>query len=196
MTLTLMGLELTVMGSVYEPAEDSLLLAKHLSLNGAERVLDMCTGSGFLGLLTAKCGAMVQAVDKNPQAVECANFNACQNGLADRFKARQGDLFSTVEGSFDLIIFNPPYLPTESEEGEDMVSAAWDGGPDGRSIIDGFLKAFTSYLDTGGRLLTIGSSLSDYPLTVEILEGQGFQVSLAESLKLGFEELVLIRADL
>lgn len=78
-------------------------------VRASDRVLDMGTGSGVNGLLAARAGAEVVAVDLNPKAVACARRNAESNGLADRMRVQLADLFQGVEGDFDLIVFNPPF---------------------------------------------------------------------------------------
>lgn len=75
----------------------------------ADRVLDMGTGSGVNAILAAGKAREVLAVDVNPVAVAAARANAERNGVADRIEARESDVFSAVEGEFDLIVFDPPY---------------------------------------------------------------------------------------
>jgi release factor glutamine methyltransferase len=78
-------------------------------VRAGERVLDMGTGSGVNAVLAARQGAQVVAVDINPRAVEAAAANVDRNGVADLVEVRQSDVFSQVEGTFDLIIFDPPF---------------------------------------------------------------------------------------
>lgn len=75
----------------------------------ADRVLDMGTGSGVNAILAAGTARRVLAVDVNPVAVAAARANAEANGVADRVEVRQSDVFSAVDGEFDLIVFDPPY---------------------------------------------------------------------------------------
>src|SRR3972149_6876211 len=75
----------------------------------SDRVLDMGTGSGVNAILAASKSADVVAVDINPVAVEAARNNAVLNGVADRIEVRSSDVFSNVDGEFDLIIFDPPF---------------------------------------------------------------------------------------
>jgi release factor glutamine methyltransferase len=74
-----------------------------------DRVLDMGTGSGVNAILAASVARRVLAVDVNPIAVAAARANAAANGVADRIEARESDVFSAVDGEFDLIVFDPPY---------------------------------------------------------------------------------------
>lgn len=73
----------------------------------SDRVLDMGTGSGVNAILAASKAAEVVAVDINPVAVEAARNNAAYNGVADRIAIRRSNVFSNVDGEFDLIIFDP-----------------------------------------------------------------------------------------
>jgi release factor glutamine methyltransferase len=154
----------------------------------------MGTGTGLLGLLAAKSANHVIGVDLNQLAIECARVNAKINNIR-KFTTRTSDLFSHVPESFDLIIFNPPYLPTEDWEPKDEETISWAGGRSGREVIDRFLKKAKDHLVRSGRVLMVGSSLSDYEKTLRILEGQGFEISLLASKKLDFEELVVIKAN-
>jgi release factor glutamine methyltransferase len=191
---TYSGLKIKLCEGVYAPAEDSFLLAENLVVESGERVLDMGTGTGLLGLLAAKSANYVIGVDLNQLAIECARVNAKINNIR-KFTTRTSDLFSHVPESFDLIIFNPPYLPTEDWEPKDEETISWAGGRSGREVIDRFLKKAKDHLVRSGRVLMVGSSLSDYEKTLRILEGQGFEISLLASKKLDFEELVVIKAN-
>jgi release factor glutamine methyltransferase len=190
---TYFGITIKQCKQVYSPAEDTLLLAETIDSKPDEEVLDMGTGTGLLGLIAARKGGNVLAVDINDVAVKCANENAGLNNVKN-FIAKKSDIFSNINGCFNLIIFNPPYLPTEREEPKDEISSAWDGGRSGRVVIDRFLWDVKEYLVEEGRILMLGSSLSNYKKTVEILEKQNFDISILASKKLDFEELVVIRA--
>lgn len=80
---------------------------------GPGRALDMGTGTGYIGIYLALHGWEVDATDVSPRAVELARRNAAANGAAVR--VYQSDLFDRVEGTFDLILFNPPMRPDETE---------------------------------------------------------------------------------
>lgn len=180
--------------SVYEPAEDTFLLADNLDISLGERVLELGTGCGLLAILAAKAGARVIATDINQAALECARANALAHGVANCIEFRLGNLFEQVaEEHFDLVIFNPPYLPTEPEEAlNGPLECAWEAGPDGRAAIDPFLDELPNHLVNGGRALLVQSSLSNVDKTLQRLRELGFDVSVLRK-KLSFEELVLLR---
>lgn len=106
---------LQVNDGVYAPQEDSWLLSGVLEASGlaeGRRVLDICTGSGVLALEAARLGAReVLAFDLCPAAVECASGNAAASGLP--VEVRLGTLQDAVRhGPFDLVVANPPYVPS------------------------------------------------------------------------------------
>ena len=179
--------------NVYEPAEDTFLLADNLDVRKGERVLELGTGCGLLAILAAKVGVQVVATDINPAALKCARANAVKHRVGDRIDFRLGDLFEPVVGEhFDLMIFNPPYLPVEPEEALcGPLDRAWEAGPDGRRIIDRFLCELPNHLTPNGRVLFVQSSLANISKTLRVLKTSGFKVNTIHK-KLPFEELFLL----
>jgi release factor glutamine methyltransferase len=105
-----LGLDLLVPETVFAPSTNGLFHPLvRAEARPSDRVLDMGTGSGISAILAAATSSEVVAVDVNPRAVEAARANAARNGVADRITFKQSDVFDAVEGSFDLIIFHPPY---------------------------------------------------------------------------------------
>ncbi|MCJ7720116.1 MAG: class I SAM-dependent methyltransferase [Candidatus Hadarchaeum sp.] len=179
--------------NVYEPAEDTFLLADNLDVRKGERVLELGTGCGLLAILAAKVGVQVVATDINPAALKCARANAVKHRVGDRIDFRLGDLFEPVVGEhFDLVIFNPPYLPVEPEEAIcGPLDRAWEAGPDGRRIIDRLLREMPNHLTPNGRVLFVQSSLANISKTLRVLKTSGFKVNTIHK-KLPFEELFLL----
>jgi len=188
------GMTFNVTENVYEPAEDTFLLADNIDARKGERVLELGTGCGLLAILAAKAGAKVVATDINQAALECAHANAVAHRVEDCINFRLGDLFEPVtEEHFDLVIFNPPYLPVEPEEALcGPLDRAWEAGPDGRRIIDRFLRELPNHLTPNGRVLFVQSSLANISKTLRVLETSGFKANTIHK-KLPFEELFLLR---
>ena len=136
---------------VYEPAEDTFLIAENMRVEEGDVVLDMGTGCGILAVLAAEKTKRVVAVDVNPYAIECALKNAEMNGAKEKIEFRQGDLFQPVKlnENFSLILFNAPYLPSEPHEERSWIGKAWAGGPNGRKIIDRFVMNALNFLADG-----------------------------------------------
>jgi release factor glutamine methyltransferase len=85
----------------------------------APRVVDVGTGSGAIARAIADehPGAHVVAVDRSEDALALARENLERTGLGDRVELRRGDLLAGLEGPFDLVVSNPPYVPSEDYEG-------------------------------------------------------------------------------
>jgi release factor glutamine methyltransferase len=179
--------------NVYKPADDTFLLLENLQVKMRDRVLEIGTGTGIIAIKASMKSRMVVATDINPYAIECATKNIIAN-KSFNIELRQGNLFEPVKGEkFDLILFNTPYLPTDDEEKiNDELNAAWDGGVDGRLLIDQFIEGLPHYLKQGGRAQMVQSTLSDLNMTLKKLEEMGFQVSVTARKKGFFEEILVI----
>ncbi|MBQ7908174.1 MAG: peptide chain release factor N(5)-glutamine methyltransferase [Elusimicrobiaceae bacterium] len=127
-------------------------------------ILDLCTGSGCIALaLAAKFPrARVTAVDISPEALSLAQENARLSKLQEKVTFIQSNLFEEVSGSFDLIVSNPPYIPTAdmatlSPEVRQEPHLALDGGEDGLDIVRQIVQLAGDYLNPYGTLaLEIG----------------------------------------
>ena len=181
---------------VYTPAEDSFLLAKAVNALAVGKVLDVGTGSGIQAITAAKKESVtkVVAVDVNEAALQCAESNAELNKVKEKINFMRSNLFDRVEGVYDTIIFNPPYVPVEPEEKLDGESMAWHGGTDGRSVLEPFLSSFASFLTPKGQLLLLQSSLNDLEKTTEKLKQLGFSVSIHSSEAFFFEKIYVLIA--
>jgi len=181
---------------VYEPAEDTFLLAENLKVEEKEVVLDMGTGCGILAVLAAKRAKKVVATDINPHAIKCAKKNAKMNGVEDKIEFRLGDLFHPVrpDETFSLILFNAPYLPSEPYEERSLIERAWAGGSGGRKIIDRFIMDAPEFLTTDGRILLVQSSLSDIDKTLERFDEAGLKARVVAEVQFLFERIALIEA--
>lgn len=104
-------------GHVYPLGSDSYRLARGMLTAPVESALDLCTGSGVQGLLASRFARRVVCVDINPRALEFTRFNALLNDL--KVETRLGDLYEPVRDErFDLVLCNPPFVPTPREQSE------------------------------------------------------------------------------
>ena len=149
-------LEIDVSPDVYNPSDDSYLLLKVVELSPDGSLLEVGTGTGLVAVHAAKLGAKVTAVDINPHAVDCAKRNAARNNV--RLEVVHGDLFDKIPGSFDVIAFNPPYLPGEPTS-TTWIEKAWSGGDEGSEVAVRFLRDAWRHLNPGGRIYIILSSV-------------------------------------
>lgn len=200
------GLKLDVLPCVYEPHDDSFLLAEAALKHARGRVLDLGCGTGIVGGLAAgrnKAVTEVVFADVNPEALKLAEKNVRQNSLKKLHSFVRTDLFSSLTGQkFDTICFNPPYLPTgKAEKVEGLENAAFDGGPNGRRVLDRFLAGFEAHLAKCGQLLLLNSSVSakdgesGNKITKKKLEKAGFAVETIGKKRFFFEELVVFKAS-
>jgi release factor glutamine methyltransferase len=174
--------------TVYTPREDSFLLRDHiqeLDLEG-KKVLDMGTGSGVIAIAAAEKGAKVVAADVNTEALEHAQEKAMEKGLDGKIEFVESDLFTNIESEFDLILFNPPYLPGEKGLGDEEI---WRGGEKGVEVTSQFLESASNYVSEAGQILVILSSHADLE---ELMNKYSLEVIGSE--KLWFETLYLARS--
>lgn len=180
---------------VYEPSDDTFLLAENLEIKEGQSVLEIGTGSGLVSMYASLLTDDITATDINYNALELAERNFKLNNI-DTIKLEFGDLFEPVKNKkFDVLLFNTPYLPTDTDDIiDDDLNYAFDGGLDGRNVIDRFLNEAPNHLNDKGIIQMIQSSLSDTERTLDILDSKGFIAEVAKSERFFFEEIVLINA--
>ena len=183
--------------NVYVPAEDSYLLAENLEIEYGKSVLEIGTGSGIVAMYASKLTDKVTATDINFDAIMLAESNFKANNI-DNIELIFGNLFEPIkERKFDVILFNTPYLPTEEGEVlDDNLNYAFDGGLNGRKVIDLFLNEVKNHLNDGGIVQLIQSSLSDNDETLKRLDELGFIAEIAKKEHYFFEDIVLINGYL
>ena len=154
-----MGLPFWVNEDVLIPRQDTECLVEHvLPYVGEKRVLDLCTGSGCIGIslkVLGKCSSMTLA-DISEKALAIAGRNADRN-QAD-VTLVQGDLFENITGTYDVIVSNPPYIRTEEikalmpEVKDHEPVLALDGSEDGLLFYNSIIEQAPSYLEPEGIL--------------------------------------------
>lgn len=168
---------------MYEPREDSFLIKAHIKDYAKGSVLDMGAGSGILAEEASGYCDIVTAADIDGEAI---NFHKKFN-KNKKIKYVLSDLFSNIyiRQKFDLIIFNPPYLPDDP----DVKDIALDGGKKGYGVIERFIKNAGNHLKKDGKILMLFSSLTNKPKVDKIIKENGFKFKLLETKKMFFEEL-------
>ena len=164
---------------IYEPQEDSYMLEEQVKkLVKNVKVLDMGTGSGIQARAALENNCEVLAIDINQEAVDYVK----KKGI----RVIKSDLFSNVEGKFDVIIFNPPYLPEEELEDEES-KLCTTGGKKGGEIVERFLRDVKDYLNENGFILVVVSSLTGKDLF------EGFKFEVLSEKSFFFEKLYAYR---
>ncbi|MEA4978137.1 MAG: HemK2/MTQ2 family protein methyltransferase [Methanomassiliicoccaceae archaeon] len=171
---------------VYPPSEDSVFLVRCLDIVPGERVLEIGCGSGVVSLHCARAGALVTAGDINPVAVELTKRNAESNGLD--IDVVETDVYSSISGKFDTIIFNLPYLPVDDDC---ELSDAWSGGEGGLGPLPELLRGAPDHGNDGWRVVVVVSSLMDTERLDDLLGP--YSVKVLGELPLFFEKLRVLQ---
>ncbi|MFH0714593.1 MAG: HemK2/MTQ2 family protein methyltransferase [Candidatus Diapherotrites archaeon] len=181
-------IELDVFDSVYEPREDSFLLAEALHVPKNSTFLDMGCGCGIQSVSVLHQGAQsALCVDVNAKAVENAVHNASKFG---KCKGRESNLFANVPEKFDCIAFNAPYVVSES-----IQERADDGGKRGREVLNRFLRQMPEHLNARGACYFVQSSLNGETETKKLLEELKLKGEIVAREKTAFEELQAWRVE-
>ncbi|KAJ1673574.1 HemK methyltransferase member 2 [Spiromyces aspiralis] len=204
--------------SVYEPAEDTFLLLDALEQDRDELrsmapavCMEVGSGSGcvatFLGQLLEGARPCIWATDINPAANRCTLETGRVNGVRAGLEAVQTSLArglaGRMRGMVDVLVFNPPYVVTVSEEvvrppapgnGRDLAAAAWAGGVDGREVVDEFWPDVDTLLSPGGVFYLVAIA-ENRPLEIigYLASRFGLAGSVALSRKAGCEHLCVLK---
>ena len=184
------SLKINLHYEVYEPSEDTFLLLDSINVITNQKVLEIGAGTGIISLYCAQKGATVICSDINPYAIEIINKNIQENKkqLNGSIEVRTGDLFEIVieKETFDIIIFNPPYLPTTKDEKKgisEWYAKSFDGGPTGLTVTIKFLKELKPYLKKDGKAYFIYSSLSKKQQLEQTLKSLSFKYTIIKKLR-------------
>ncbi|MFD0484789.1 HemK2/MTQ2 family protein methyltransferase [Kineococcus sp. GCM10028916] len=184
----------------YRAQGDTSLLADTLTRGQSvvgRRVLDLGTGSGALAVAAVRAGARsVTAVDLSLRAVLTARLNGRLHRAPVR--VRRGDLFTPVAGQqFDVVLANPPYVPADSDRlPRHRRGRSWDGGRDGRAVIDRICDEVATVLAPGGRLLMVQSVLAGERQTLDRLDSRGFASAVVARAEEPFGPVMRARAEM
>jgi release factor glutamine methyltransferase len=157
-TMTFLGRDFVVPPDVHPPQRTSDLLGNAVlaEVRETDRVLDMGTGSGVNAILAASRSSSVVAVDVSRAAVQCAKENAERNGVADRIDVRESDVFESVDGRFDLIIFDPPFRWFAPRDLRERATADED-----YASLTSFFHEVEEHLTEHGRILVFFGTSGD-----------------------------------
>ncbi|BBZ68006.1 methylase [Mycolicibacterium insubricum] len=194
----------TAFAGVYRPQQDSHLLIDALSAMGdmnGRRVADLGTGTGVVALAAAGMGAeSVTAFDISASAVRCARANIAADGA--EVTVRLGSWTRALEcDPFDVVLCNPPYVPVTAEADEPAPPAwagprqAWDGGEDGRRVLDPLCAAAPEMLSDGGTLLVVQSEYAGIDDSLGRLRDAGLQAKIVAAHTIPFGPVLFSVAD-
>ena len=174
-------------GQVYQPAADTYLLLdeSRAEVKKGDRILEVGTGSGYIAAGLVKLAPVI-ATEINPHAASCAR----EAGV----EVVRCNLFDAIRGTFDLILFNPPYLPTGQQERiDDWLEYALDGGENGRVVIERFAVDVRRILAPEGRILLLISSLTGLDDVKGLFSAAGFSAEVIREDAVEGEVLYVLR---
>lgn len=173
---------------IYAPSDDSYLLAEAIKKYTKNKsVLDIGSGSGIIAEAAIKSGcSSILASDINQESIKLLK--------SKNIKAVKSDLFSKIKGKFDIIAFNPPYLPEDKRE-DKYSRQATTGGKRGDEIILRFIKQSKSHLNKDGFILLLLSSLTPKERIISLLKTKKFKYKIIAQKPLFFEKLEVWKID-
>lgn len=152
------------------PMSDLLGNAVLQQVSEDDRVLDMGTGCGVNAILAASKSTQITAVDINPAAVEVAKQNAQANGATDRIHFQVSDVFSAVDGEFDLIIFDPPFRWFKPRDEYEISTT-----DEGYKTLATFFAEAAAHLTASGRMLISFGSSGDIEYLYKLMREHQFK---------------------
>ena len=173
-----MGLPFYTRPCALIPRQDTETLCEEALSIGGKTLLDLCCGTGCIGVSLAKLGDFeVTFGDISPDCLALARENAALNGVSGKFLLT--DMFSDISDSFDLICVNPPYIPTSElaslqAEVKREPRLALDGGADGLDFYRAVTQKWKSALRLGGSLI-FEVGIGQAPSVEDILARNGFE---------------------
>jgi HemK-related putative methylase len=209
---------------VYPPSDDTYLIIDYfkkeinenffdsLPINAIKKILDMGTGTGIISLFFqeikkyfSKFTSKIYASDISDAAIRCATLNEKTNNYKDNITFIKSDLFRkfppNLQHSFDIIVFNPPYLPSINYKENNIIhnrsDSNWDGGERGFEVFLEFLRQVKNFLNSEQKyyIYYISSSSADLSQLNEELEILGFQNSVLNKRHVFFEDIILNRLE-
>jgi len=209
---------------VYPPSDDTYLIIDYfkknidenffdgLPLKSIRKILDMGTGTGMIALFLleikknfSKFTSNIYASDISDTAIRCATLNEGANNYKNNINFIKSDLFgsfpSNLQHSFDIIVFNPPYLPSLSYKEKDTIprrsDSNWDGGGRGIEVFLEFIRQVKGFINLEQKyyIYYISSSVADLSQLNDELETRGFLNRILAKKHIFFEDIILNRLE-
>ncbi|KAH9912255.1 S-adenosyl-L-methionine-dependent methyltransferase [Epithele typhae] len=197
---------------VYEPAEDTFILLDALE-EDAETLrelrpavcVEIGSGSGcvttFAGKILGASSSLYLTTDINPRACATTKATGCQNTVPIEpiLASLVGPLRARLKHAVDLLLFNPPYVPTDAEEADAAqddagIAGAWAGGQDGMAITDVVLDQVENLLSPRGRFYLVAVKQNDIQgICGRMLTQHGLRGEVALQRRAGREHLYVLR---
>lgn len=210
--------------NVYAPSNDSYLLIDyfkskidHIYFDGIKiseinNILDLGTGTGIIAIFfqlikmeNPNFNPKIYASDILEDAIKCAKLNEKRNNIDNKIQIFHSDLFNSfpenLKHSFNILVFNPPYLPSskfiEQNSNKQKIDYSWDGGLKGYKIIVEFLSAAKIFLNLKKEhfIYCITSSRTDLIELNRIFINLGYKNRIVEKEHIFFEDIVLNRLE-
>jgi len=186
-TIEFNGIKLCINDEVYEPAEDTELLLSIVKIKKGEKVVEIGSGSGILSIISAKMGGKVYSIDINPFASLATLCSSKLNNLD--IDVINCDMLTCLRNiTFDVGIFNPPYLPFE--EYDDWIKYSWSGGKSGSEVLVNFINTISAR-----RLYILYSSLSNEDEILEAIRKRKMVINRKIEKTFGFERLIALELN-
>ena len=210
--------------NVYAPSDDTYLLIDYfkrnftqnyfdgIPLNTIKNVLDLGTGTGiiailfqFLKIYNPIFNPKIHASDILDKAIDCAKENEALNNIKNQIKFLQSNLFgsfpATLHDKFNIIVFNPPYLPSshliKEENNKRKIDSSWDGGLKGYEHLIEFLTKARPFLNTeeDHYIYCITSSRTNLIELHDKIRILGFKIDVVDKKHIFFEDIILNRLE-
>jgi len=177
--------------NVYPPSDDSILLLKAIDKSRGE-VLDMCAGTGIIGLNAALSANKVTLVDIDDNAIELIKHNSEINRISN-VEIIKSNLFENLgDRKFDVIFVNPPYLPGKVNN-SDFMDLATIGGESGEEMTIKLIEGIKEHMKESGEAFIVVSTSSNIDKVFEKIKQENLKYEVINSKSFFFEELKLIR---
>jgi HemK-related putative methylase len=184
-----------------------------IKVNDIRKLLDLGTGTGIIALFfqmiksfIPKFKSVIYASDISEDSINCAKKNEVSNGFKNQIKFFQSDLFSSfpenLKNSFNIIIFNPPYLPSLSPSfkvnAKSKIDVSWNGGEEGFELLIRFIHEVKDFLnfDKKSYIYFINSSITSNKKFFNFVENEGFENKILDKKHFFFEDIFLNRLEL